>query len=499
MAADRLIRKRSQGKQPTPVTRRSDDSEARSVATRFHATWMSTDNAPRARPAPMDLQRYILSVQRTAGNRAVANRLVRDMKAVGPVAGDDLLTDLRRSTDGGPGAAPVQRTIGDGHDLRSGRFALNSRLEAAFDNESVIMRGATGSAVKKIQQALLDFGFRLPRFGADGEFGPETSAAVSSFQADSGLKGQDLDGVVGPKTMAALDRRGLSYPGPGVVGTAGAVPGVGPGGLTVTVPGRIRAASTPETMLQDRIPPRVDTPVELTVTGFTTPMAPLTLSIAGASAANGTATINGGATHNVTASGAVLLQGGTQTSPGNGGNLNLVATQGTTEIARSAPFSVSAVPQFYTDTFSSELTGTDRGFVVQDGWESDSGAIGDLDQADISEQVEVTTSTGCFAGVPGGVSSYLPADTPTLDTHRTATALLTSPGRRITEQTSMFRDKRSGAVDIPMRNSGFELDRRCPSAGGGFRLITTKKGKATTANGVPSGQGEGTITRNQAV
>jgi hypothetical protein len=40
---------------------------------------------------------------------------------------------------------------------------------------------------------------------------------------------------------------------------------------------------------------------------------------------------------------------------------------------------------------------------------------------------------------------------------------------------------------------------RCLSAGGGFHLVTTKNGRATTANGVPSGPGEGTVTRNQVV
>lgn len=98
----------------------------------------------------------------------------------------------------------VQRTLGDGHDLSAARFAGDPVLEACFDNERVLRVGASGDAVVKLQQALVDAGFPLPKFGVDGAFGSETQAAVRAFQESAGV---GIDGVVGPATMGALDAR----------------------------------------------------------------------------------------------------------------------------------------------------------------------------------------------------------------------------------------------------------------------------------------------------
>jgi hypothetical protein len=98
----------------------------------------------------------------------------------------------------------VQRRIGDGHDLTSPRFAGDPVLEACFDNERLLTVGAQGAAVRKLQQALVDAGFPLPKFGVDEKFGGETQSAVRDFQAASGIK---VDGKVGPQTMGALDAR----------------------------------------------------------------------------------------------------------------------------------------------------------------------------------------------------------------------------------------------------------------------------------------------------
>lgn len=106
-----------------------------------------------------------------------------------------------------PGAAPltIQRRIGDGHDLTSTRFSLLEDLEAAYDSEQLVQVGSTGRGVQAIQHALYDLGFTTPEHGADGRFGAETRAAVRAFQrANPPLA---PDGVVGPKTMEALDQR----------------------------------------------------------------------------------------------------------------------------------------------------------------------------------------------------------------------------------------------------------------------------------------------------
>jgi len=63
---------------------------------------------------------------------------------------------------------------------------------------------SSGPAITKVQQALLDIGFRMPVFGADGSFGAETGDAVVAFKKDWHLLPNDP--VIGPKTMDALDR-----------------------------------------------------------------------------------------------------------------------------------------------------------------------------------------------------------------------------------------------------------------------------------------------------
>ena len=108
--------------------------------------------------------------------------------------------------------ARLQRTIGDGHDLQSPRFAGDQVLEACFDNERLLRIGDRGTSVAKVQQALIDADFPLPEFGADGIFGSETKTAVENFQRASGLTDRNVDGVIGPTTMGLLDKRFLAGP-----------------------------------------------------------------------------------------------------------------------------------------------------------------------------------------------------------------------------------------------------------------------------------------------
>ena len=64
-----------------------------------------------------------------------------------------------------------------------------------------IRKGDKGPVVKYAQQLMLDRGYKLPRYGADGDYGSETVAAVKAFQKDWGLK---QDGIIGPKTWEML-------------------------------------------------------------------------------------------------------------------------------------------------------------------------------------------------------------------------------------------------------------------------------------------------------
>lgn len=64
-----------------------------------------------------------------------------------------------------------------------------------------IKRGNKGENVRILQQLLMERGYRLPRYGADGDFGSETEAAVKAFQKANGLK---VDGIAGPATWGKL-------------------------------------------------------------------------------------------------------------------------------------------------------------------------------------------------------------------------------------------------------------------------------------------------------
>ena len=61
--------------------------------------------------------------------------------------------------------------------------------------------GARGSDVEDIQKKLLDLGYDLPKYGADGQFGSETRDAVEEYQIDNNLS---VDGIVGPETSSSL-------------------------------------------------------------------------------------------------------------------------------------------------------------------------------------------------------------------------------------------------------------------------------------------------------
>jgi putative chitinase len=62
-----------------------------------------------------------------------------------------------------------------------------------------LKRGSTGAEVTKLQTRLKELGFEPGK--VDGKFGRATEVAVRAFQKSRKLK---ADGIVGPKTMAAL-------------------------------------------------------------------------------------------------------------------------------------------------------------------------------------------------------------------------------------------------------------------------------------------------------
>lgn len=70
------------------------------------------------------------------------------------------------------------------------------------EQKPTLRKGDKGAYVTLLQTKLIQRGYDLSPYGADGDFGNKTLAAVKKFQTDSGLT---ADGVVGEKTWDALE------------------------------------------------------------------------------------------------------------------------------------------------------------------------------------------------------------------------------------------------------------------------------------------------------
>ena len=84
-------------------------------------------------------------------------------------------------------------------------YAIPKGLEGGntpMPTHSTVRRGSAGNDVKTLQEWLIQLGYDLGGYGADGKFGGKTEVAVRSFQASNGLK---VDGIVGPATWSALE------------------------------------------------------------------------------------------------------------------------------------------------------------------------------------------------------------------------------------------------------------------------------------------------------
>jgi peptidoglycan hydrolase-like protein with peptidoglycan-binding domain len=103
--------------------------------------------------------------------------------------------------------------------LRSLRFSDDSDLQAVAgghvrlgrpnDSQSPAPILSHGRAVRKVQQALIDLGYSLPRYGDDSNYGQETYQAVLAYKRQFKIRTQGgyLDGIVGPQTITHLDSR----------------------------------------------------------------------------------------------------------------------------------------------------------------------------------------------------------------------------------------------------------------------------------------------------
>lgn len=95
--------------------------------------------------------------------------------------------------------------------LRSPRFKDEPELRRVEAGQLLLRNGSQGRHVHLVQMALLDLGFPMPRstgsqsFSPDGIYGSETTETVRAFQRSA--PPLTPDGIVGQKTMRALDGR----------------------------------------------------------------------------------------------------------------------------------------------------------------------------------------------------------------------------------------------------------------------------------------------------
>lgn len=72
----------------------------------------------------------------------------------------------------------------------------------AGSTTTTLQKGSTGNEVKTMQKKLLEIGYYLGSYGADGDFGDATVTAVRKFQKDNSLS---IDGIAGPVTLSKID------------------------------------------------------------------------------------------------------------------------------------------------------------------------------------------------------------------------------------------------------------------------------------------------------
>jgi len=195
---------------------------------------------------------------------------------------------------------------------------------------------------------------------------------------------------------------------------------------------QIRNADTPAGM-RDRIPPRIDTPVQVVVSpNLAGSGQHVTLAVNNQDANNGTVTLNGAATWDITSSGGVNLRGVTQTaSGGHFSNLRPMLRVRGQDTIQSDGFSVSAIVVNFQQTSARDIGG---GFLeFEYTWASDSGNLADLDQVWFGEHVTYSDG-GIHAGPrrPWNADNFdpsiLPPRAPGNATLGTATDIHRPPG-----------------------------------------------------------------------
>ena len=74
---------------------------------------------------------------------------------------------------------------------------------AGVEERALLRRGMKGDDVKAMQEKLIRLGYSCGKYGADGDFGSATEAAVEHLQENNRL---ESDGIYGPETAGMVDK-----------------------------------------------------------------------------------------------------------------------------------------------------------------------------------------------------------------------------------------------------------------------------------------------------
>lgn len=102
---------------------------------------------------------------------------------------------------GGMDGSEPARACGAAAGAHGGEAAVSPAMAVDVRGFYRVKRGCLGGAVRRLQTWLTELGYDVGPYGADGNFGADTEAAVRSFQRESGLR---EDGVAGRETWGEL-------------------------------------------------------------------------------------------------------------------------------------------------------------------------------------------------------------------------------------------------------------------------------------------------------
>ena len=93
------------------------------------------------------------------------------------------------------------KTIAEWFDVKKTEETTTKKEDGCEVILPMLSKGSKGDSVRALQILLIGYGYSCGKWGADGDFGGDTEAAVKAYQKKNKL---DVDGIVGSATWGAL-------------------------------------------------------------------------------------------------------------------------------------------------------------------------------------------------------------------------------------------------------------------------------------------------------